>query len=108
MPKQAISVTLEADNLAWVRGRAMAAGRISVSDMLDKLIAGARAGRAGSPAGARSVVGRISIAPPDVDLGTADDAVRAVLARSLSRPVPSPTRPPAARRARARRDGPGA
>jgi hypothetical protein len=96
MAKQAISVTLETDNLAWVRGRALAAGRISVSDMLDRLIAAARSGRSGERAAAGSVVGRVEIADEDPALETADDAVRALFARSLSL-SPRPTQSRSAR-----------
>jgi hypothetical protein len=35
MTKQAISVTLEADNLMWLKGRASATGVRSVSELLD-------------------------------------------------------------------------
>lgn len=84
MNKQAISVTLEADNLAWVRSRALAAGRLSVSEMLDRLIEEARAGGAGSEPG-RSIVGTVEVAPEDPELLTADEAVRALFARSVAR-----------------------
>jgi hypothetical protein len=85
MSKQAISVTLETDNLSWVRGRAVAAGRISVSDMLDRLIEHARTGGKGTVPGARSVVGTVAIAPEDAELLTADEAIRALLTRSVAR-----------------------
>ena len=60
MAKQAISVTLEADNLTWLKGRAGAAGLRSVSELLDQLVSAARA--AGRTGPARSVVGTIDIA----------------------------------------------
>jgi hypothetical protein len=85
MPKQAISVTLEAANLTWVRGRALAAGRLSVSEMLDRLIREARAGGKGADAGIRSVVGTLQVAIDDPELMTADAAVRSAFARSLGR-----------------------
>ena len=84
MNKQAISVTLEADNLAWVRSRALAAGRLSVSEMLDRLIEEARASGAGAGPG-RSVVGTVEVAPEDPELLTADEAIRALFARSVAR-----------------------
>jgi hypothetical protein len=84
MPKQAISVTLEVDNLAWVRGRAVASAR-SVSDMLDRLIEDARSGGTGAVPGGRSVVGTVTIAPEDPELLAADGAIRALFARSLAR-----------------------
>ena len=48
MSKQAISVTLSPDNLVWLRGRALVAGRISLSEFLDRLVTRARTG--GAPA----------------------------------------------------------
>ena len=56
MSKQAISVTLSPDNLVWLRGRALVAGRISLSEFLDRLVTRARTG--GAPAKpARSMKG---------------------------------------------------
>ena len=63
MAKQAISVTLEADNLTWLKGRAGAAGLRSVSELLDQLVTAARAsGRVGP---SRSVVGTIDLDASD-------------------------------------------
>jgi hypothetical protein len=85
MPKRAISVTLEIDNLTWLRGRAGAAGLRSVSDLLDRLVADARAsGRAGP---ARSVVGTIDIDSADSSLEKADEVVRGLVDASLRRPM---------------------
>lgn len=86
MNKQAISVTLESDNLTWLRGRAVAAGRVSVSEMLDRLIREARAGATGV-AGVRSVVGTLQIAEADPDLTKGDDAIRSLFTRSLTRAI---------------------
>ena len=62
MAKQAISVTLEADNLTWLKGRAGAAGLRSVSELLDQLVTrGAAVGPTSGPS--RSVVGTIDIDP---------------------------------------------
>jgi hypothetical protein len=44
MNKQAISVTLSPDNLVWLKGRARAEGRSSMSEFLDALITRARFG----------------------------------------------------------------
>lgn len=82
MRKQAISVTLETDNLAWLRGRARATDR-SVSETLDRLVSEARSGRAS--ADARSIVGTISIAAHDPDLSAADAVVRSLFGASLTR-----------------------
>ena len=99
MRKQAISVTLETDNLAWLRGRARAADR-SVSETLDRLVSEARSGRAS--ADARSVVGTISIAPHDPDLSAADAVVRSLFGASLARDAAASARG-ASRRRPARR-----
>jgi hypothetical protein len=83
MSKQAISVTLESENLTWLRGRAGAAGLRSVSELLDQIVSAARAsGRVGPP---RSVVGTIGIDPADPSLDRADAALRALFDASLHR-----------------------
>ena len=85
MAKQAISVTLDAENLTWLKGRAGAAGLRSVSELLDKLVTAAReSGRIGP---SRSVVGTIDIDPSDPLLEGADDAVRGTYEMSLRRPL---------------------
>ena len=56
MSKQAISVTLSPDNLVWLRGRALVAGRISLSEFLDRIVTRARTGGA-PPRPARSMKG---------------------------------------------------
>jgi hypothetical protein len=85
MAKQAISVTLEADNLTWLRGRAGAAGLRSVSELLDQLVTAARASGHGGPA--RSVVGTIDIDATDPWLNKADDVLHAMFDASLGRPM---------------------
>jgi hypothetical protein len=85
MAKHAISVTLEADNLTWLKGRAGAAGLRSVSELLDQLVTAARAsGHAGT---SRSVVGTIDIDASDPSLENADEALRALFDASLGRPL---------------------
>jgi len=83
--KKAISVTLAADNLVWLRGRAEAGGFRSVSELLDHLVSGAR--HAGAAGPARSVAGTVDIADDDADLEEADRAVRSLFEKSLRRPV---------------------
>jgi hypothetical protein len=97
MRKQAISVTLETDNLAWLRGRARAADR-SVSETLDLLVTAARGDR--SAGDSRSVAGTISIAPHDPDLSGADAAVRSLFGASLARDAAARARDASPRRAR--------
>lgn len=76
-------MTLEIDNVTWLKGRAGAAGE-SVSEMIDQLVSAARRGvDAGH---ARSVAGTIDIDASDPLLDRADAAVRAAFDASLGRP----------------------
>ena len=85
MAKQAISVTLEADNLTWLKGRAGAPGVRSVSELLDQLVTAARAsGQVGS---SRSVVGTIDVDAGDPWLEGAADEIRTLYETSLARPL---------------------
>jgi hypothetical protein len=85
MPKKPLSVTLEEGNLLWLKGRAAAMKRRSLSEALDELITSARTGGHGA-ATARSVVGTIDIAPGDPNLETADDHLQDAFGASLQRP----------------------
>ncbi len=85
MARRAISITLEIDNVAWLKGRAGAAGE-SVSEMIDQLVTAARQGhRAGQT---RSVAGTIDVDPSDPLLEKADAAVRRAFNASLGRRKP--------------------
>jgi hypothetical protein len=86
MPKEAVSVSLEEENLLWLRGRTRAGAARSVSQLLDRLVEEARRGRRGA-ARATSVIGTITIGEDDPDLGEADAALRAAFAASLARPA---------------------
>jgi hypothetical protein len=84
MRKEALSVTLDAGNVTWLKGRAGAGEARSVSELLDRLVTAARQAR---PAGAaRSVVGTIGFDASDPAL-TTDSAVRALYDQSLGRPL---------------------
>ena len=85
MTKRAISITLEADNVTWLKGRAGAAGLRSVSELLDQLVNAAR--ESGGAGHTTSVVGTIDIDPRDPLLEHADEAVSALFDASLSRPL---------------------
>ena len=85
MSKRAISVTLEEDNLLWLKGRAGAIGARSVSELLDRLVSEAR--KRGATVTSRSVVGTVTIPESDPLLERADEAVRALFVASLSRPL---------------------
>jgi hypothetical protein len=87
MPKKPLSVTLDESNLVWLRGLAARSGARSISETLDRLVTSAR--ESGAPAAkvARSVVGTIDVPVTDAALDHADDALRDLFARSLSRPL---------------------
>ena len=90
--KKALSVTLDRDNVLWLKSRAGAAGAGSVSQLLDRIVTQARG--SGHLVVARSVVGTIDIDAADPGLATADADVHALFDRSLGRPVLLRERPP--------------
>jgi hypothetical protein len=100
MPKKAVSVTLDEPNLLWLRGRAAGRGKRSLSEALDEILAEARRGGIGGDA-ARSVVGTVDVTEDDPNLAHADAAVRALIDKSLGRPLKvreGPARHPATTR----------
>jgi len=82
MSKRALSVTLEPDNILWLRGRARAEGRRSLSETLDRLVAEVRVGGR-APSRVRSVVGNIRIDESKGNLAAASETLRALFADSL-------------------------
>ena len=84
MPKLPISVTLDADNLLWLKGQTASGKRRSLSDTLDALVTAARAGAHGGTT-SRSVVGTIDIASDDPGLEQGDAYVRSTIEDSLAR-----------------------
>jgi hypothetical protein len=76
MNKQAISVTLQPENLLWLRGRARALRQRSVSEALDQLVSAARTGGRVDQRAIRSVVGTVRMPSADPFLSTADAAIR--------------------------------
>ncbi len=86
MSKQPVSVTLDRDNLLWLRGRAAATKRRSLSDALDEIVRAARL-RGQDSVAIRSVVGTIDIATDDPLLERADQAVRAIYEESMATPM---------------------
>ena len=86
MPKQPVSVTLDRDNLTWLRGRAAGRKRRSLSDALDEVVTAARLGQYGATE-RRSVVGTVDIAGDDPDLERADAYIRSLVDTSISRPL---------------------
>jgi len=87
MPKHAISLTLEADNLLWLRSRAAASKSRSLSRAVDELVTEARlAGRLPNDA-VRSVVGTIDLGADDPGLEAADAYIRSLFDQSARQPV---------------------
>jgi hypothetical protein len=86
MPKRPLSVTLDENNLLWLRGRAALTRRRSLSDTLDDIVTAARTGGHGAIA-SRSVAGTIDIADIDPGLDTADAYIRSTVQASLGRPM---------------------
>ena len=84
MPKTPISVTLDADNLLWLKAQTASGKRRSLSDTLDAIVPAARAGTHGGTT-SRSVVGTIDIAADDPGLDQADGYVRGAIEDSLAR-----------------------
>lgn len=78
MSKHAVSVTLDADNLLWLRAQAGGPGRRSLSTVLDQLVSAARSSGAVHESTIRSVMGTIRIDESDPQLLRADAAVRAL------------------------------
>jgi hypothetical protein len=83
MPRHPISVTLDAGNATWLKGRAGALGT-SVSQVLDQIVTAAR--RGGRIGAVRSVVGTVDVDSTDPWLENADVRVREVFEASLGRP----------------------
>ena len=91
--RRAVSVTLEIDNLLWLRAQAAATARGSLSEVLDRLVTDARdAGRTDARA-IRSVRGTIDLPEDDPDLTGADTFIRAQFEKSVRRPVLVKERP---------------
>jgi len=86
MPKVPLSVTLERDNLLWLRSQTTAAKRRSLSETLDQLVTNARMAGHVSEGSARSVVGTVDITGEDPLLSGADEYVRGLFDASIRRP----------------------
>jgi hypothetical protein len=79
--RKPISITIDEDNLLWLKAQAAATVKGSVSDVLDRLVRAARL--EGRTDAIRSVVGTIDL--PHGDLDEADGYVRTMFSRSLTR-----------------------
>lgn len=100
MPKSPVSVTLNDDNLLWLKGRAAGRKKRSLSDALDEILTQARQGGVGGDV-ARSVVGTIDVSVDDPNLDSADAAIASLFEASVGRPVAvKETRPAYGKRTR--------
>src|SRR5512136_1908282 len=95
MLRRPVSVTLDVENLTWLKGRAGAEPGRSVSALVDTLVSRARLEGGVGPV--RSVVGTIDIGADDPFLNRADGFVRAAFEKSLARPISVRERAPAYR-----------
>jgi hypothetical protein len=87
MPKRGISVTLQDDNLLWLRGRTLAIKGRSLSETLDDLVTAVRTSGQVPASATRSVAGTVDIATDDPGLDKSDEYVQGLVSSSLSRPV---------------------
>jgi predicted CopG family antitoxin len=85
MSSTTISVELDPRNLLWLKGRALASGSRSMSDVVNELIARARAARQEEAGPVPSIKGTIEISEDDPSLEGADAAIRALFSESLDR-----------------------
>jgi len=91
--KYAISVTLQQDNLLWLKGQAAARTSGNVSELVNTLIREARTAGRAHPDAIRSVAGTIDL-PDEETLAEAGRHVRGLFERSLSRPMMVRETPP--------------
>ena len=94
MPKKGISVTLQDDNLLWLKSRTVALKGRSLSETLDDLVTAARTSGDVPGTTIRSVVGTVDIAADDPNLEKADAYVRDLVSSSVSRPILVREEPP--------------
>ena len=93
-------MTIQEDNLLWLKAQAAATAKGSVSEVVDRLIGEARAAGRTSHAAIRSVAGTIDLPPGDPDLEDASAYVRQMFDQSLRRPMAVRETPPARKRKR--------
>ena len=86
--KKPVSITLQEENVLWLRGQAAASSRGSLSEVLDRLVTEARVSGQKDPGTIRSVKGTIDLPDDDPELGQADAYVRSLFDASVRRPVP--------------------
>lgn len=98
-----MSVTLDRDNVLWLKAQAAGSVKGTVSDVLDRLVTCARTDGRSEPGAIRSVAGTIDLPQDDPELAQADTYVRTMFDRLLRRPMLVKARPPRAAVKRSRR-----
>jgi hypothetical protein len=94
MPKKGVSVTLDTENLIWLKSRTLATKGRSRSETLDDLVTAARTSGSVPASAIRTVRGTVDIATDDPGLDRADDVVRQLVGSSLARPILVRDEPP--------------
>ena len=88
--KKSVSVTLSSQNLLWLHGQVVLSKARGVSEVLDELVAMARArDYLGDGSSFRSLRGTIRISPADPDLSSAEALTESIIRESIDRPVNS-------------------
>ena len=101
--RKAISITLSAENLLWLRGQAARTAKGSVSEVLDGIVREARSSGSAAPESVKSIAGTIDLPDDDPDLQHADTYIRSLFSTSARQPFlvrERPPKKPAARKAR--------
>lgn len=83
--RKPVSVTLDQDNIIWLKGQALASARGSLSDVLDRLVTRARLEGRTDSGTIRSVVGTIDFPDDDASLAEMDAFVRSCFEESFRR-----------------------
>ena len=102
--RKAVSVTIDEDNLLWLKAQAAATARGSLSAVLDRIVADARTQGRTAAAAMKSVAGTIDLPAGDPDLSGASSYMRTLFEASLGRPLRVRDEAPKVRR---RRPAPG-
>jgi hypothetical protein len=83
--RKPVSVTLDQDNIIWLKGRAIATARGSLSEVLDRIVTAARLEGRTEPEAIQSVVGMIELPEDDPDLEKAHAEMVALFEESAQR-----------------------
>jgi hypothetical protein len=84
--KKPVSVTLDPQNVLWLKAQAAALPGRTASSIVDELVTDARLRGRINPAAVRSVAGTIDLSDSDPELKDADAYVRSVFDQSIRRP----------------------